>query len=180
MRGATVLRSGHRSGIFRGIDVRVRIFLSWCHRDKARKEALLFDLEPALGLLADLRVEWWEDSHLTCGERLMPGILDRLHEAEFGLLLVSPHYLKSQFIQEHELPRFVGTGADKAALPVKLTPIPSYGRTHDLSGLDQLVVFDRDGKSFAEMTGVRRTLFANDLAESIRRRILNQNGYREL
>lgn len=159
---------------------RVRIFLSWCHRDEKHREALMYDLEPALGLFTDLKVQWWEDSHLTCGERLMPGILDRLDEADFGLLLVSPHYLKSAFVRKRELPRFVGKGSDKGALPVKLTPFPTYNREHDLGGLEDLIVFDRDGKSFAETTGVRKALFANELAGSIRRRVLDQNGYREL
>lgn len=158
----------------------VRIFLSWCHRNRKHKDDLLFHLEPALGLFSDLTVQWWADSHLTCGERLMPGILDRLDEADFGLLLASPQYLKSAFIRTHELPRFVGPGSDKGALPVKLTPMPRYDSGHDLGGLESLVVFDRDGKSFAETTGVRRALFANELADSIRRRVLDLDGYRVL
>ena len=31
-----------------------RIFLSWCHQDKALKVALLRDLLPALGVFTDL------------------------------------------------------------------------------------------------------------------------------
>jgi hypothetical protein len=159
----------------------VRIFLSWCHRDKAYKERLLFHLEPALGLFTDLDVRWWQDSHLTCGEQLMPGILDRLDESDFGLLLASPHYLRSEFIRKYELPRFAGSEADKGALPVKLAPLPPYGNgEHDLGGLEQMIVFERGGKSFAETTGIRQTLFANELAESIRRRILGMNGYHQL
>ena len=53
-----------------------RIFLSWCHLDKALKVALLRDLLPALGVFTDLDVEWWEDSHLTrrfTPTRLPPG-----------------------------------------------------------------------------------------------------------
>jgi hypothetical protein len=78
------------------------------------------------------------------------------------------------------LSRFAGTSLDKDALPVKLTPISGYGPEHDLGGLERLIVFARDGKSFAEMTGVRRGLFANELASSIRRRALGLNGYRTL
>ncbi|MGH3673409.1 MAG: hypothetical protein ACRDSH_22750 [Pseudonocardiaceae bacterium] len=47
--------------------MRARIFLSWCHQDRALKVALLRDLLPALGVFTDFDVEWWEDSHLTCG-----------------------------------------------------------------------------------------------------------------
>lgn len=159
---------------------RVRIFLSWCHRNKRHKEALLFHLEPALGLFSDLTVEWWADSQLTCGEQLTPGIVDRLDEADFGLLLASPQYLRSRFIREHELLRFVGPGSDKGALPVKLTPMPLYDGEHDLGGLEDLVVFERDGRSFAETTGAQRAVFANELADSIRRRVLGLDGYRVL
>ena len=63
--------------------MRARIFLSWCHQDKALKEALLRDLLPALGVFTDLDVEWWQDSHLTCGEELTAGIVGRLDEADF-------------------------------------------------------------------------------------------------
>ena len=68
--------------------MRTRIFLSWCHQDKALKVALLRDLLPALGVFTDLDVEWWEDSHLACGEELTSNIVDRLDETDFGLLLL--------------------------------------------------------------------------------------------
>ncbi|MGK3208376.1 hypothetical protein [Amycolatopsis sp. MEPSY49] len=158
----------------------MKIFLSWCHRNKPEKEALLFHLEPALGLFSDVTVEWWADSHLNCGEQLMPGIIDRLDEADFGLLLASPQYLKSRFIRQHELPRFAGPDSDKGALPVKLTPMPRYDGGHDLGGLEKLIVFERDSKSFAEMKGVQRNLFANELADSIMRRVRGQDGFRVL
>jgi hypothetical protein len=156
----------------------MRIFLSWCHQDAAHKKALLRDLLPALSVIADLDVEWWEDSHLTCGEELLPGILDRLDEADFGLLLLSTPYFGSAFIRTHELPPFVGTG--KGALPVALGPLPALGPTNDLGGIERHLIFTRDGMSFAELSGARRTRFAIELAEAIRRRGLGGNGYRAL
>jgi hypothetical protein len=160
--------------------MRTRIFLSWCHQDKALKEALLRDLLPALGVFTDLDVEWWEDSHLTCGEELTAGIVGRLNEADFGLLLLSTRFFGRPFIQQHELPRFAGPHADKEPLPVALSPLPAFGPEHDLGGIERRVVFTRDGKSFAELSGARRTRFANDLAAAIRRRALSLNGYRAL
>lgn len=151
-----------------------KIAISWCRRDQIHKDALMHHLKPAIRLFTDVKVEWWEDSRLTCGEQLIPGILDRLDEADLGLLMVSRHYLTNDFIRTHELPRFVGG----RALPVQLTRLPPFGsHHHDLGGLEKLFVFNQDGKSFAEQTGVRRPRFADVLAESIRRRILGLNGY---
>jgi hypothetical protein len=160
--------------------MRVRIFLSWCHQDEVLKRTLLRDLLPALGVVADLEVEWWEDSHLTCGEELLPGIADRLDEADFGLLLLSTRYFARPFIRTHELPRFVGPHADKGALPVALSPLPTFGPESDLGGIERHLVFTYQGRSFAELSGARRTQFSNDLAAAVRRRALSSNGYRAL
>ena len=163
-----------------GLPVRVRIFLSWCRQDISLKEALLADLLPALGNFNDLAVDWWEDSHLTCGEELVPGIVDRLGEADFGVLLLSGRYFARPFIREHELPRFVGPKPDKRALPVALRPLPGFGPEHDFGGIERYAVFFWHGRSFADLHGASRTHFANELAGSIRRRARRPNGYRPL
>ncbi len=160
--------------------VAVRLFLSWTHADEALKVALLDDLLPALGSFSDVRFEWWEDSHLTPGERLLPGILDRLDECDFGVLLVSGRYFGRPFIRRHELPRFAGPSADKAAIPVRLGPLVDRTANPALGGVEDLIDFARDGKSFAELAGARRRQFALDCATAIRRRALNLNGYRPL
>jgi hypothetical protein len=156
---------------------KVRIFLSWCRRDKAHKEALLHDLRPVLRLFTDLDVEWWGDDRLMIGEEFTPAIVDRIDESDFGLLLVSHHYLVSPYIRQHELPRFAGPAADKGALPVMLGVLPPFGPEYDFGGLAGLNMFSRDGKSYAATTGSRRTAFATDLAAKIRLRALGQNGY---
>jgi hypothetical protein len=158
----------------------MRLFLSWCHQDAALKQALLQDLLPALGIFTDFEVQWWEDNELSCGEELVPGVVDRLDEADFGLLLLSSRYFGRPFIREYELPRFTGPRADKGALPVALSPLPALSPENDLGGIERRVVFTREGSSFAELSGARRTIFANDLAASIRRRALSLNGYRAL
>lgn len=157
-----------------------RIFLSWAHRDRKLKEALLPDLLPALGMFRDISIEWWEDSHLTCGEELTPGIVDRLDEADFGLLLLSNRYFDSTFVKRYELPRFAGTGADKGSLPVALCPLPEFGTSCSMSGIERQLVFTSNGRSFAELPGAKRTIFANELAAVVRRRLLGLNGYRPL
>ena len=160
--------------------VRVRLFLSWCHLDRRLKEALLADLMPALGMFGDVGVEWWQDSHLTCGEELIPGITKRLDEADFGVLLLSTRYFGRPFIAEHELPRFAGPTADRGSLPVVLSPLPGFGPEWNMRGIESQVVFPPDGRSYADTGGAQRTRFANELAAAIRRRILGRNGYRSL
>lgn len=164
---------------------RIRIFLSWCRLDIDLKKTLLLDLLPALGYFSDLKVEWWEDSHLTCGEELVPGIVDRLDEADFGVLLLSPRYFGRPFIRKHELPRFAGPTADKGALPVALRPLPKFRPELDppeldLGGIERHLVFTWNGRSFADLSGAKRTHFANDLAEAIRRRVLPRDPYEPL
>ena len=73
-----------------------------------------------------------------------------------------------------------GPRGDKEPLPVALSPLPAIGPEHDLGGIERRVVFTWDGKSFAELSGARRTRFANDLAAAIRRRALSLTGYRAL
>lgn len=157
----------------------VRIFLSWCRRDKDSVQQLVHDLRPTLRLFTDLNVEWWQDSHLMCGEEFTPAIRDRIDEADFGLLLVSSHYLASPFIREHELPRFSGPTADRGPLPVKLTPLPPFTSAYDWGGLNELNMFSLNEKAYTETRANRRTEFTNQLAEAIRRRALNDNGYRK-
>ena len=124
--------------------------------------------------------KWWEGSHLPCGKELITGIVDRLDEADFDLLLLSPSLLRPTFIQKHELPRFAGPRADKRSLPVALSPLPAFGPERNLGGVERQLVFTRDAKSFAELSGAQRTSFANDLAAAIQRRALSLNGYRAL
>jgi len=157
-----------------------RIFLSWAHLDRKLKDRLLIDLLPALSLFQDVRIEWWEDSHLACGEDLTPAILDRVDEADYGLLLLSTRYFSRPFVQRDELPRFAGPGADKGSLPVVLSPLPGFGPEWNLHGVERQVVFTHDGRSFADLAGAKRIVFANQLAAAIRRRLLGLNGYRPL
>ena len=160
--------------------LKVRIFLSWTHEDAALKRALLKDLLPALGMSREIIFEWWEDSHLTCGEELTTTIISRLGEADFGLPLLSTRYFGSAYVREYELPRFAGPEADKPALPVALSPLPGFGSEWNMEGLESHVVFTQAGRSYAELSGARRTKFANDLAGAIRRRVLSLDGYRRL
>jgi hypothetical protein len=150
------------------------LFLSWCHADRTAKAALVQPLTHHLKILSCVELRWWEDSHLKIGEDWRRGILARLRECDYGLLLLSPGFFASGFITEQELPAFVGPRAVKGALPVGLKRFPLDG-TRTLHGVDRHQTFTLGpaGRFFAETRGADRERFALDLATAIRERILS-------
>lgn len=153
--------------------VPVGLFLSWSHQDLLYKDDLVRRLTPNLAILGGLRVGWWEDSHLLVGDDFRAAIAGELGSCDYGVLLLSPSYLTSQFVTTYELPRFAGPTADKGALPVALRgPLPLDG-SRELHGIEQKMVFQYRGKAFSELNGAGRDAFATGLATQIRRRILH-------
>src|SRR5664279_1779446 len=101
----------------------VKLFLSWCHVDEADKSKLVELLRRNLKILADRDFSWWEDSHIAVGDVWRRGILSRMEECDYGVMLLSPGFFASDFILTEELPHFVGSAAAKLALPVMLKQI---------------------------------------------------------
>ncbi|HKR49609.1 MAG TPA: hypothetical protein VJT72_08510 [Pseudonocardiaceae bacterium] len=62
----------------------VRLFLSWCHTDRAAKDALIEPLLINLRILRGVEVHWWEDSHLRIGEQWRQQILARLAACDYA------------------------------------------------------------------------------------------------
>ena len=150
----------------------VSLFLSWSHQDLALKEDLVGRLAPNLKILGDVRISWWEDSHLLLGEDFGSAITDELEGCDYGVLLLSPSFFASSFVTTYELPPFVGPAADKGALPVALRPVPLDG-SRELHGIEQKQIFRYRGKAFGELSGAGRDGFAVGLATQIRRRVLH-------
>jgi len=152
------------------------LFLSWCHADRAAKDALTKPLLDNLRILNSVELRWWEDSHINIGEDWRRLLLARLGDCDYGLLLLSPGFFASGFITDHELPAFVGPRAVKGALPVGLKRVPLDG-TRTLHGVDRNQIFTRGpaGRFFTETRGAGRERFALDLATAIQKRILSDS-----
>ena len=150
-----------------------RLFLSWAHTDRAAKDALVGPLTDNLRILRGVRFTWWEDSHLLIGDQWRRALLARLAACDYGVLLLSPAFFASDFIRAHELPRFVGEGADKGALPVGLERFPLDG-SRELHGVDRHQIFTApgSGKFFTQTRGHAGRQFAQDLATAIRNRVV--------
>lgn len=116
----------------------------------------------------------WRDTQILVGEQWHGEIQQALDQCDLGLLLISPAFLGSQYISEHELPRFVGEKA-KPVIPVMLQPVDfDY---HDLKGLEKAQIYRLDKprfhspKAYGECTGRQRDEFALDLFRQVEQRL---------
>lgn len=84
-----------------------RVFVSYSHDDRAWLDRFREMLGPVLGRYS---VDLWADDHIRSGERWERVIGEALDEADLGLLLVTPAYLKSSFSWEVEVPALLAAG----------------------------------------------------------------------
>ncbi|TVT71965.1 MAG: toll/interleukin-1 receptor domain-containing protein, partial [Denitromonas halophila] len=147
----------------------VRFFVSYAHEDATDVANLLKPLRTLLNVASNYRFEHWMDKAILPGEHWRKEIERALNDCHFGLLFVSPAFLNSAYISEHELPQFVArdnddSGVRKYALPVALHRFPLDGSIN-LKGLEQHQIFlDAKGRTFEERsTDKTRRDFAQEL-----------------
>jgi len=104
------------------------------------------------------------------GEKWHDSIQVGLAESAIGLLMVSPAFLASKYVREHELPKFVGAEALKPLIPVGLAPVDF--QRQDLKGLQDHQIFRLDGKFFTELTTqAQRERFAYKVYQAMEDRL---------
>lgn len=80
---------------------RPKIFVSYAHTDKEWLERMSVHLKP---LERSHNVELWTDQKIGVGQRWLDEIEGALDDAHVAVLLVSAHFLASDFIADGELP----------------------------------------------------------------------------
>jgi hypothetical protein len=136
-------------------------FLSYAHRDAGDVERFRDVLEPHLKAAANFQFGEWTDHRILPGEHWRAEIEQALHKARFGLLLISPQFLASDFITAHELPRLLSKAM---VVPVALHQILFDG-SMDLKGLGDRQMFrDSKGRSF---DGCRTSPARRDFAREL-------------
>jgi tetratricopeptide (TPR) repeat protein len=152
----------------------VRYFLSYAHDDGKLPDKLLAELDKQLRACKDFTFHRWQDTHILPGEKWHDEIQNAAKECDFGLLLVSPAFLGSKYIGEHELPLFVS--GDKPCVPVGLCRIDFAN--HDTKGLSESQIYlhatpnGKTRKYFAECTSKQTADFALELFTQIKARLI--------
>jgi internalin A len=80
--------------------MRDQVFISYSHRDNKFLEELLEHLTP---FSRSGSVRHWSDKQIAVGSKWCDEIRGALHQTSAAVLLVSPSFLASDFVHEHEL-----------------------------------------------------------------------------
>lgn len=148
----------------------VRFFVSYAHENKTLAEAVVKGLRSQFKPSKNYELEFWIDREIMVGEKWHKRILRAITECDFGLFMVSPDFLGSDYIGENEIPPFVSGEGCKPVIPVGLVPV-SFDR-HDLKGLEENQLFFLRSRTFDQMRQTtEKTEFARHLHEEMEKRL---------
>ena len=160
----------------------VKLFLSWAHADHTLKEDLVFRLAPRLKTVKRHDFARWEDSRILAGVEWSEEIDSRFDESDYVIQLVSPAFLASDFIRDHEIPG-LGKTPRKPILPLMLKNVPLNG-DYEFHGIDKHQIFFLRGANgkprvYGDLRrDAQKDSFANEFVNTIIRRVDKRGGYR--
>jgi len=157
-----------------GNRTKVRIFVSYARANKKLKRKFLNGYKEQVNASRNYEYEFWQDGDILVGEAWHETILEALENCDLGLILISPAFLGSRYISEHELPKFVKSAA-KPFIPIMLQPV-DFERM-DLKGINKHQIFRLEGerfkspKSYGDCTGNQRDRYVQSLFRKVEKRL---------
>ncbi|HEY6188106.1 MAG TPA: TIR domain-containing protein [Pyrinomonadaceae bacterium] len=153
----------------RGDDVAasLKIFISYSHKDEIFKDELVTMLA---GLQRRGIVDAWQDRQIEAGDEWNKSIQDAMNDCDLALLLVSPDYIASHFIQGEEQPKLLQRHREMQlrVIPIIVRPCPWQSEPV----LKDLQALPKDGKAvitFSKERGERDQVWT-DIATVIEKR----------
>ena len=152
----------------------ITVFVSYARANRDLATRFLKNFKEQVAPSRCYSYTYWRDSDILVGEKWHEEIQQALMKCDVGLVLISPAFLGSQYIHEHELPKFLKRGG-KAVIPVLLQPIDLD--RHDLKGLQRTQIFRLDRprfaspKAYGECSGAQRQQFTLELFRQLESRL---------
>lgn len=145
----------------------LKIFISYSHKDEKFKNELVTMLD---GLQRRGIVDTWQDRRIEPGDEWNKSIQDAMNECDLALLLVSPDYIASRFIQKEEQPKLLQRRKEMQLRVIPIILRPCTWKSEPI--LKELQALPTDGKTiikFSKATGARDQVWA-DIATAIENR----------
>lgn len=142
----------------------LKIFISYSHEDEKYKNELVTMLA---GLQNRGIVDTWQDRRIEPGDEWNKSIHDAMNECDLALLLVSPDYIASRFIQQEEQPKLLQRRAEMQLRVIPIIVRPCTWQSEPI--LKDLQALPRDGKAiikFTKASGARDQVWT-DIATAI-------------
>ena len=142
--------------------VRRELFISYSHRDLKWLEQLRTHLKP---LERNYNLERWDDSRIKPGDKWLVEIEQALARAAVALLLVSPDFVASDFIDRKEMPSLLDAAQNQglAILWVPLRPIS----LKMFPQIEQYQALFSPERTLADMTAVEQDRTLAKISETI-------------
>jgi hypothetical protein len=153
---------------------KITVFVSYARANRDLATRFLKKFKEQAAPSKQYQYAFWRDNDILVGEKWHEEIQVALAQCDVGLVLISPALLGSQYIQDHELPKFLKSGG-KSVIPVLLQPIDLD--RHDLKGLQRTQIFRLDRprfaspKAYGECSGTQRDQFALELFRQVEARL---------
>ena len=145
----------------------LKIFISYSHKDEIFKDELVTMLA---GLQRRGIVDAWQDRQIEAGDEWNKSIQDAMNDCDLALLLVSPDYIASHFIQGEEQPKLLQRRKEMQLRVIPIIVRPCLWQNEPV--LKDLQALPKDGKAvttFSNVQGERDQVWM-DIATVIEKR----------